>query len=136
MKSVLKTTILTLILLLASSLAVFAAIRLSGGDVTAARLPASATTADRELFRTAARALLIDSQGDPASPAHEARLLSLRAFARGFQGRVRDLIAAAMQDDGFLKLLSRDMTELGRVAERVDQAKLARSGVVLLRSVD
>ena len=51
MKSVLKTTILTLILLLASSLAVFAAIRLSGGDVTAARLPASATTADRELFR-------------------------------------------------------------------------------------
>lgn len=51
MKRVLKTTILTLILLLASSLAVFAAIRLSGGDVTAARLPASATTADRELFR-------------------------------------------------------------------------------------
>lgn len=51
MKTVLKTTILTLILLLASSLAVFAAIRLSGGDVTAARLPASATTADRELFR-------------------------------------------------------------------------------------
>lgn len=92
--------------------------------------------ADRELFRTAARALLIDSQGDPASPVHEAQLLSLRAFARGFQGRVRELIAAAMQDDGFLKLLSRDMTELGRVAERVDQAKLARSGAALLRSVD
>lgn len=51
MKAVLKTTILTLILLLASSLAVFAAIRLSGGDVTAARLPASATMQDRELFR-------------------------------------------------------------------------------------
>jgi ABC-type dipeptide/oligopeptide/nickel transport system permease component len=51
MKTVLKTTALTLILLLASSLAVFAAIRLSGGDVTAARLPASATAADRELFR-------------------------------------------------------------------------------------
>lgn len=51
MKSILKTTLLTLVLLLASSLAVFAAIRLSGGDVTAARLPASATAADRELFR-------------------------------------------------------------------------------------
>lgn len=51
MKSILKTTVLTLVLLLASSLAVFAAIRLSGGDVTAARLPGSATAADRELFR-------------------------------------------------------------------------------------
>lgn len=51
MKSVLKTTLLTLLLLVASSLAVFAAIRLSGGDVTAARLPASATAEDRELFR-------------------------------------------------------------------------------------
>jgi len=50
-KSILKTTVLTLILLLASSLAVFAAIRMSGGDVTAARLPASATMEDRELFR-------------------------------------------------------------------------------------
>jgi len=89
--------------------------------------------ADRELFRTAARALLIDSDGDPASPANEARLLSLRAFARGLQGRVRELLAAAMQDDGFLKLLCRDMTELGRVAERVDQAKLARSGAALLQ---
>lgn len=51
MKTVLKTTILTLVLLLASSLAVFAAIRLAGGDVTAARLPASATAEDRALFR-------------------------------------------------------------------------------------
>jgi peptide/nickel transport system permease protein len=51
MKSVLKTSLLTLILLLASSLAVFAAIRLSGGDVTASRMPASATAADRQLFR-------------------------------------------------------------------------------------
>jgi ABC-type dipeptide/oligopeptide/nickel transport system permease component len=41
----------TLLLLLLSSLAVFAAIRLSGGDVTASRLPASATAEDRELFR-------------------------------------------------------------------------------------
>lgn len=51
MKTVIKTTVLTLVLLLASSLAVFAAIRLSGGDVTAARLPASATAEDRDAFR-------------------------------------------------------------------------------------
>ena len=51
MKSVLKTTTLTLILLLVSSLAVFAAIRLSGGDVTAARLTAAATAEDRDEFR-------------------------------------------------------------------------------------
>ena len=51
MKSVLKTTVLTFILLLASSLAVFAAIRSSGGDVTAARLTAAATAEDRALFR-------------------------------------------------------------------------------------
>lgn len=51
MKVILKRTLITLLLLFASSLAVFAAIRLSGGDVTAARLPASATAADRELFR-------------------------------------------------------------------------------------
>lgn len=41
----------TLLLLVLSSFAVFAAIRASGGDVTAARLPASATAEDRELFR-------------------------------------------------------------------------------------
>jgi peptide/nickel transport system permease protein len=40
-----------LLLLLVSSFAVFAAIRLSGGDVTAARLPASASAEDRALFR-------------------------------------------------------------------------------------
>jgi ABC-type dipeptide/oligopeptide/nickel transport system permease component len=50
-KSVLVKVVTTLLLLLASSFAVFAAIRLSGGDVTAARLPASATAEDRELFR-------------------------------------------------------------------------------------
>ncbi|MEY2957726.1 MAG: peptide transporter, permease protein [Actinomycetota bacterium] len=51
MKSLLVKVITTFLLLLASSFAVFAAIRLSGGDVTAARLPASATAEDRELFR-------------------------------------------------------------------------------------
>jgi ABC-type dipeptide/oligopeptide/nickel transport system permease component len=51
MSSVVKRVLLTLLLLQLSSLAVFAAIRLSGGDVTAARLPASATAEDRELFR-------------------------------------------------------------------------------------
>ena len=52
MKSVLKTTVLTFILLLASSLAVFAAIRSSGGDVTAARLTAAATAEDRACSAT------------------------------------------------------------------------------------
>lgn len=51
MKSIIGRIVSTLLLLLASSLAVFAAIRLSGGDVTAARMPASASAADRELFR-------------------------------------------------------------------------------------
>lgn len=51
MKSIVGRIVSTLLLLLASSLAVFAAIRLSGGDVTAARMPASASAEDRELFR-------------------------------------------------------------------------------------
>lgn len=51
MIAITKRVLLTFLLLLLSSLAVFAAIRLSGGDVTAARLPASATAEDRELFR-------------------------------------------------------------------------------------
>ena len=51
MKSIISRVISTLLLLLASSLAVFAAIRVSGGDVTAARMPASASAEDRELFR-------------------------------------------------------------------------------------
>ena len=51
MRSVVKTTTLTLILLLVSSFAVFAAIRLSGGDVTAARLTAAASAEDRDEFR-------------------------------------------------------------------------------------
>lgn len=51
MRTILRRAIATFLLLLVSSFAVFAAIRLSGGDVTAARLPASASAADRELFR-------------------------------------------------------------------------------------
>jgi len=51
MKTIVRRALTTLLLLLASSFAVFASIRLSGGDVTAARMPASATMADRELFR-------------------------------------------------------------------------------------
>ncbi len=51
MKVVLRRTLTMLLLLLVSSFAVFAAIRLSGGDVTAARLPASASAEDRALFR-------------------------------------------------------------------------------------
>lgn len=51
MRAILRRTLTMLLLLLVSSFAVFAAIRLSGGDVTAARLPASASAADRALFR-------------------------------------------------------------------------------------
>lgn len=51
MSAILRRTLTMLLLLLVSSFAVFAAIRLSGGDVTAARLPASASAADRALFR-------------------------------------------------------------------------------------
>jgi peptide/nickel transport system permease protein len=51
MRAVLRRTLTMLLLLLVSSFAVFAAIRLSGGDVTAARLPASASAEDRALFR-------------------------------------------------------------------------------------
>ena len=51
MKAVLLRTLTMLLLLMVSSFAVFAAIRLSGGDVTAARLPASASAEDRALFR-------------------------------------------------------------------------------------
>jgi len=51
MKAVLRRTLTMLLLLMVSSFAVFAAIRLSGGDVTAARLPASASAEDRALFR-------------------------------------------------------------------------------------
>lgn len=51
MTAILRRTLTMLLLLLVSSFAVFAAIRLSGGDVTAARLPASASAADRALFR-------------------------------------------------------------------------------------
>ena len=40
-----------LFILFLSSVAVFYAIRLSGGDATAARMPASATAEDREIFR-------------------------------------------------------------------------------------
>ena len=51
MKTIISRVVSTLLLLLASSLAVFAAIRFSGGDVTAARTPASASAEDREEFR-------------------------------------------------------------------------------------
>lgn len=51
MKTLFRRTLTMLALLLISSFAVFAAIRLSGGDVTAARLPASASAEDRALFR-------------------------------------------------------------------------------------
>jgi peptide/nickel transport system permease protein len=51
MKRLVARTGYTIIVLVLSSIAVFYAIRLSGGDATAARLPASATAQDRENFR-------------------------------------------------------------------------------------
>ncbi len=51
MKRLAARTVYMLVVLILSSIAVFYAIRLSGGDATAARLPASATAAEREAFR-------------------------------------------------------------------------------------
>ncbi|MCH7667794.1 MAG: ABC transporter permease [Acidobacteria bacterium] len=51
MKRIAGRTVYTLIVLILSSVAVFYAIRLSGGDATSARLPASASAEDRENFR-------------------------------------------------------------------------------------
>lgn len=84
--------------------------------------------ADRDLYHAAARQLMADCGGDPASPEHEARLLALRRLGRRFQEELNALKDAADRRDPFLDLLARDMTELGKVAARVDQAKLARRG--------
>ena len=51
MKRIAGRTLYTLLVLFLASVAVFYAIRLSGGDATAARLVASATAEDREAFR-------------------------------------------------------------------------------------
>ena len=51
MRRIAGRTLYTLIVLLLSSIAVFYAIRLSGGDAVSARLPASASYEDREEFR-------------------------------------------------------------------------------------
>lgn len=92
-----------------------------------------ALAADRELYLAAARQLMIDSGGDPASPEHEARLLALRRLGRRFQQDLAALMEAATAQDEFLALLTRDLHELGKVAVRVDQAKLAKSGAAYLR---
>lgn len=92
-----------------------------------------ALAADRELYLAAARQLMIDSDGDPVSPEHEARLLALRRLGRRFQQDFAALMDAATGQDEFLTLLTRDLHELGKVAVRVDQAKLAKSGAALLR---
>lgn len=51
MKQLAARTLYLIVVLLLSSVAVFYAIRLSGGDVTAARLPASASAEQREAFK-------------------------------------------------------------------------------------
>jgi len=50
-KRIAARTVYTMVVLVLSSIAVFYAIRLSGGDALAARLPASATAEQREAFR-------------------------------------------------------------------------------------
>jgi peptide/nickel transport system permease protein len=50
-KRIAARTVYTVVVLVLSSIAVFYAIRLSGGDALAARLPASATSEQREAFR-------------------------------------------------------------------------------------
>lgn len=87
--------------------------------------------ADRELFRSAGRQLVVDCGGDPASPADEARLLALRRLGRRFQAEVVRLLEGARSEDRFLVTLSRDMRKSGMIAERVDQAKLAKLGAAL-----
>lgn len=101
-------------------------------------LPAAAATelaglaADRELYRTAARALVAESGGDPARPDHERRLLALRALSRRFQADVTRLLDTAMREDAFLATLTRDMRESGRIGQRIDQAKLAKAGGAMI----
>lgn len=51
MRRIAARTLYTALVLFISSIAVFYAIRLSGGDAVSARLPASATAEDREAFR-------------------------------------------------------------------------------------
>ena len=51
MKRIIARSLYTLVVLFVSSVAVFYAIRLSGGDAIAARLPASATAEQRSAFR-------------------------------------------------------------------------------------
>ena len=51
MKTLAARTVYMVVVLVLSSIAVFYAIRLSGGDATAARLPASATYEQREAFK-------------------------------------------------------------------------------------
>ncbi|MEC9345461.1 MAG: acyl-CoA dehydrogenase family protein [Pseudomonadota bacterium] len=91
-----------------------------------------ALAADRELYRSAARALVAESGGDPSTPDHERRLLALRAVSRRFQAEVTRLLESAMREDAFLVTLTRDMRESGRIAQRVDLAKLAKAGSMMI----
>lgn len=99
-------------------------------DEKAAALGALA--ADRDLYHAASRQLMADCGGDPASPEHEARLLALRRLGRSVQHEINDLLEPVKGQDEFLDLLARDMTEMGKIARRVDEAKLARRGKAMI----
>jgi len=98
----------------------------------AATEPLGALDADRELYASAARQLMADCGGDPASPEHEARLLALRALGRRWQDGFATLHETVMGRDPFLDLLARDVAKLSQVAARVDQAKLIKRGAKLM----
>lgn len=84
--------------------------------------------ADRELYASAARQLMGDSGGDPASPEHEARLLALRALGRRWQSAFGELHQGVSGQSPFLDVLTRDVSKMSQVAARVDEAKLIKRG--------
>lgn len=86
-----------------------------------------AISADIDLLDAAARQLITDSDGDPTGP-FEPRLLAIRGFGRRIQQTLATLVEDAMQPSPFIQTLVRDMTQMGRIAMSVDQAKLAGIG--------
>lgn len=86
-----------------------------------------ALSADIDLLDSAARQLIQDSGGDPTGE-FEPRLLAIRAFGRRIQEQLTALVGDGMQSSPFILTLVRDMTQMGRIAMSVDQAKLTGIG--------
>ncbi len=90
--------------------------------------------ADRELYHSGARQLMIDSGGDPVAEDHESRLLALRRLGRHWVAAFNTLLEPVAGQDPFLDILSRDISKLSLVAERVDAAKMVKRGQGLRRA--